>query len=362
MRKRLLGLPLVLMVTACQVNLPGFWSETRLQGTREGQAVAPVGTVPVAAPPKAAAGASTPATTAGAGTTADPEPTDAEPSLDNAAALLAFKSYVDSYRAKDATKVASFESVMLAAKRHVDLETEGQFQWSLERGHAEIFIKGQDFKLTTADFSQIAIAHEGSQVTLTTKDGSPLLSASYNLDGKAGTHVVGKLILNRGVDGKMSFAALPFEAAPEPPKPIVEAEVDLDAAWPIPDGPIVTGFEREAAIDVVEALNAAYARRDANAVAMLLPEPATGKDEWKAKLVKDLADPLYSVRPMARELLTVVKVGSEWEVVGPQAVIVSFPLSKGGTVTLTRHGAIRVKKDGNRLVVAKTCDEPGDCE
>lgn len=342
----------MLTLGACQVKLPGS-AETRITGTREGEAAtwgpgqapaaavqapaeaAPAGTPLVVAPTDEQPAAPAPAAPA-APTVAEEPPAEA----DAAMALLALKSYVDAYRAKDPAKVATFEAALLAARRKAEVETAGQFKWSIERGHAEVFLEGQDFNLVTAAFTNIDVERTGTGFTLSTKDGGPLLRATYTLDGKAGEHVIAKIVLERGSDGKMQVAALPFEEAAAPADPTAD-----EAAWPMPDGPIVTGADRDAALDAVAALNDAYSRKDAAKVLALLPESFdAGREGWRARIADDLADALFSVRPLARELLTVVAVGDELEVVGPREVIASFPFKRDGELVQYRHGAIRLKK------------------
>ncbi len=366
MRTPLLALSLALTLTACQARLPGF-NETRITGTREGEAAswasaaAPAPAQPAVAPAQEAATAPVDATPPAGGvpaTAAAEPPAEAAPApeADGAMALLALKAYVDAYKAKDPAKVASFEAALLAARRKAEVETAGQFEWSIERGHAEVFLKGQDFNLVTADFKQIAVDQAGDTITLRTKDGSPLLRATFKLEGASGSHVIEKIVLTRGADGQMQVAALPFEAgAAAVPAPIAD-----EAEWPLPEGPIVTGPEREAALDVVAALNDAYARKDAAAVVALLPDAVASS--VRDRLADDLADILFSVRPLARDLLTVVAVGDELEVVGPRAVIASFPFKRDGQVVQVKHGAIRLKKDGDAWVITRACDDPAACE
>lgn len=222
MRKTLLLLPAALIVSACQANLTGV-AESRLnQGARQGAEPTGVGVYEMPAAP-AAKVAAAPAVSSPlvvvklpAQTTTTPaapkaNETAVQEGPDMLSAFGVMREYVGAYEKRDSAKVAEFESVLLAARRKIDAQSEDQFKVSIEEGRAAIFLKGQNLSIVTAALTNISLVRAGNTLTIRTKDGSPVLKASFELDGAPGVHEIAELIFKRDSDGKVRLAALPIE-------------------------------------------------------------------------------------------------------------------------------------------------------
>jgi hypothetical protein len=220
MRKPLFLLPAALLLTACQAPVTGF-TEVRLNpGAFQGAAPTGVGLyqtpAPAAVPPKSSplVGTTLPASETVVKTTAAAPKANEQAVKDGPDMLSVFgvmREYVGAYEKRDSAKVAEFESVLLAARRKADTQTQDQFKVSLEEGRAAIFVKGKNLAIVTAQLTNIALVRAGKSLTIRTKDGSPVLKASFELDGEVGVHEIAELVFVRDADGKVKLASLPPE-------------------------------------------------------------------------------------------------------------------------------------------------------
>ena len=132
-----------------------------------------------------------------------------------AAAFQELREYAKAYESRDSAKVAGFEQIMMAAKREPS-KSAGDFRVSLEQGHAEIFNKGKNLQIVTASFAQIQLDRDGDQIAIHTRDGSPLVSASFEFAGLPGKRDIARLVFKRDAEGKLRLAELPAEFASLP--------------------------------------------------------------------------------------------------------------------------------------------------
>ena len=220
MPKPLFLLPAALLLAACQAPVTGA-AEARLnQGAFQGVAPTGVGVYqtppPAAAPEKSSplvvtklAANETIVKTTAAAPQANEQAVQEGPDMLSAFGVM--REYVGAYEKRDSAKVAEFESVLLAARRKADTQSADQFKVSLEEGRAAIFVKAKNLAIVTAQLTNISLVRAGNSLTIRTKDGSPVLKASFELDGEAGVHEIAELVFVRDVDGKVKLASLPPE-------------------------------------------------------------------------------------------------------------------------------------------------------